>query len=207
MKKRVFKILGIVAISLTAFLLTIALIFNIVYIKTKVSGNSMYPTLFEADRIYINQYELGKRGDIVVCNIKNEANWTENKRGDYVIKRLIAKEGDRVRIEKTDNLTYSLIVNDSIIETKVLSTEFNSYNNFVNFIKENKDNQELIENGNIVIGIGQIFIMGDNWEDSYDCSACGPISVYSLVGRVDIVVPESQNIVWGTINGIFKMWF
>lgn len=210
MKLKGLKIGLSIAMGIIALFLSLMLAFNIVYIKTRAEGESMYPTLNStagSDRVFINRFESGEVGDIVVANISKQENWEQKQKGDYAIKRLIAKEGDRVRIEQAGVLTYSLIVNDKVIETKKLTTEFNSYYYFNIYIATNYLNPEKVENGNMVVGIGEIFLMGDNWENSYDCASCGPISVTSLVGRVDIVVPRSKNIFLGTIKGIFKMWF
>ena len=49
--------------------------------------------------------------------------------------------------------------------------------------------------------------MGDNWLSSYDSTTVGPLSKSSLVGRVDIVVPQSENLIWGTIKGVAKTVF
>lgn len=201
------KVISIIVISIVCIALTSLLAFNIVYIKSKVSGNSMLPTLNPTDRIFINRYNEGKNGDIVVANISNETNWINKEDGDYVIKTLIATAGDTVKMVKIDNFNYELLVNDKVICKKELTVSINSYYHFISYVSENISNTDRIENGAIKVLDGEVFIIGDNWEVSYDCFSCGPISKESIVGKVDIVVSKQNNLVLGAIKGIFKLWF
>ena len=167
----------------------------------------MIPTLNSTDRIFTNRYNKGTNGDVVVANISKEDNWQNKEEGDYVVKTLLAKAGDKVKIIKVDDFNYELYVNDNLIEKKEVTVGINSYFHFTNYVSDNFLNTERIEDGAIKVLDGEIFLMGDNWEVSYDCFSCGPISEDSIVGRVDIIVPKKQNLVLGTIKGIFKMWF
>lgn len=208
MKGKVWlKVTSIIVVSIICIFLTGLLAFNLVYIKSKVSGGSMLPTLHETDRIFINRFNEGKNGDIVVANISKEENWTNKEDGDYVIKTLVAKAGDKVKIERVDTFNYELLVNDIVVDKKELTVSVNSYYHFSTYVAENILNTDRIEDGAIKVLDGEVFIVGDNWEVSYDCFSCGPISEDSIVGRVDIVVPKKQNIVIGAIKGIFKLWF
>lgn len=206
------KITLITITSIALFFLLLALAFNIVYIKTKVSGLSMYPTLNSSgetlqDRIYINRFDDGKTNDIVVAYIADEKQWLNLKNEDYVVKRLIGKGGDKIKLVKTGEFTYEVLVNGKALYSTQTTLTVNSYYNFLQYVELNKLDPTRIEDGAVVVKPGEVFIMGDNWEASYDCASCGPISKDCIVGRVDIIVPKTQNIVWGTIKGLFKMWF
>ena len=207
MKNKPLKITCITLTSIVLFFLVLALAFNIVYIKTKVSGLSMYPTLNTQDRIYINRFEDGKIDDIVVAHIADEKQWFNPHNEDYVIKRLIGRGGDKVKLTKTEEFTYEVQVNGKTLYTTNSTLIANSYYNFVQYVEQNQDDTTRIEDGAVIIKKNEVFIMGDNWDSSYDCSSCGPISKDCIVGRVDIRVAKTQNIVWGTIKGLFKMWF
>lgn len=211
-KKKGLKIFSIIiGVIIISFLILLS-VFNITYIKTKVNGASMYPTLNSdlgggKDRIYINRFNKGTRGDIVVANIESEPNWDHTLEGKYIIKRLIAKGGDKVKIEKNDD-EYTLFVNGEIFYKKQYSGGVPSFIAYEKYIEDNKiDSSRITEENEINIYEGEIFLMGDNWLSSYDSTTVGPLSKSSLVGRVDIVVPQSGNLIWGTIKGVAKTVF
>lgn len=203
----------VIVITIIVFLMLASLLaFNITYTKSTVNGLSMYPTLNRdissgSDRVFINRFEDGNVGDIVVAKVKDEENWDHTIEGDYVIKRFIAKAGDKVKIVNPRLNYYELLVNNEVFYTKEIEGLVPTYENFNYYVNMHKAEEGRVEDGALVLFKGEIFLMGDNWETSYDCATAGPISASSLVGRVDIIVPASQNLVWGAIKGIFKMWF
>lgn len=210
-KKRVIKIFSTILVVLILLLLTCMLAFNAVYVKSKVIGLSMYPTLNDgknaSDRVFINKHEKGKRDDIVVADIRKEENWDHTLDGDYVVKRLVGVEGDRVQILRLGETHYELRVNGEILYTKNYEEIPTSYLYFISYVEAHRGDVERIDNGAIIIKTDEIFLMGDNWLSSYDCTSCGPIGESTLVGRVDIVVPNSENLFFGAIKGIFKQIF
>ena len=205
--KKVAGILSIILVSLLVLFLSLMLAFNIVYIKTKVDGRSMFPNLNNEDRVFINKFEDGNRGDIVVVDISNQENWEDKGEGGFVVKRLVGKAGDKIKMVKTDNSIYELVINDKVISKQTIYGSSLSYEAFVEYVDLNIANTERIQDGCILVKSGEVFIMGDNWSNSYDCTTCGPISAKAIVGRVDIVVPKSQNLFWGVFKGIFIQIF
>lgn len=203
----IIKILTVTIVSIVCVFFTSLIIFNIFYIKSNVNGKSMETVLYSGDKIFTNRYAHTKKGDIVVANIKNEDNWTNKEDGDYVVKTLIATEGDTVKIEQIDTFKYQLIVNNEIVATKEIFVGLNSYYFFTQYVLENFQNETRIENGAIKVLENEVFIIGENWEVSYDCFSCGPINKNSIIGKVDIVVPKSNNLFFGAIKGLFKLWF
>lgn len=123
---------------------------------TLVRGESMYPTLEENDYLIINRmsYKFGdpKERDIIVFS--TELLQQDGSPKDLV-KRVIAVEGDHIRIENSQ-----VYVNDKIIHEPYI------HNNYTE--------------GNIdmVIPKDKVFAMGDNREKSLD-------SRYEDVGLVD----------------------
>ena len=210
-KKKFIKIFSTIIVVILLLSLIISLTFNAVYIKSKVQGLSMYPTLNSetkaSDRIFINKHEKGKINDIVVADIRKQLNWDHTLDGDYVVKRLIAKEGDKVQILKLGTTQYELRVNDELLYKKEYMETPPSYAYFISYIEANRGDDTRIEKGAIVVKKDEVFLMGDNWLSSYDCTSCGPLSEECLVGRVDIVVPKTENLVWGVVKGIFKHIF
>lgn len=193
-------------------------IFNFIHIGTPVIGESMVPTLngYEnpeiIDTVYINKYAGYTNGDIIVIqNPENNSN--ANK---YVIKRLIAKGGDKIAIVRTDNGgvsasngTYSIQLikkgakAPEIIKENYLEAGISLYYSYIEFHKllnnRNFTGGEIVNiNGITYLEIHNdyIFYMGDNRSSeasSKDCLEYGPIPKNKVVGKVDIIVYGSQN--------------
>lgn len=214
MDKKVKKTLSIsiTIICIIAFLvLACVATFKIVYITTTVHGVSMYPTLnsnssIDGDNICINKFEKGKVGDIIVVNVTKEPNWDHSLEGDYVIKRLIGQSGDRIKIEQ-NGTTYNLLVNGEVLYTKEYDFTPSTYQNYMTYLSNNVSNGDLVENDEIIVSEGKVFIAGDNWLNTYDCFDAGCVSKSSIVGRVDVIVPSNKNFTWGIIKGIIKNIF
>lgn len=205
--KKAFITIGCVLSVLLIVFLSFVLAFNITYTKSLVSGDSMATTFFDQDRVFINRFEKGKVGDIVVADIKNEENWDHTLEGRYIVKRLVATAGDRVKIVRADFGKYELYVNDKLICTKNADGLLSTYSNFVAYLANNQSDTSRIDNGAVIVKNGEVFLLGDNWEVSYDSAAVGPINESSLVGRVDIIVSKTDNLFWGAIKGVWHNWF
>ncbi len=123
---------------------------------TLVRGESMYPTLEEDDYLIINRvsYKVSEpeKGDIIV--FKTELLQEDGKKKDLV-KRVIATEGDHIKIE--DSKVY---VNGDLIEEA--------------YIGENYTEGDV----DMTVPQDKVFAMGDNRERSLD-------SRYDDVGLVD----------------------
>lgn len=141
-------------------IIIIALIFAFIITQfirpTLVRGESMYPTLKENDYLIINKmsYKVKepKLGDVIVfsTNLKQE-----NGEKKDLVKRVIAVEGDRIKIENSN-----VYVNDLLLEECYIHNEYTD--GYVNMI----------------IPKNKVFAMGDNREESLD-------SRYEEVGLVD----------------------
>ena len=212
-KKKGIKVFLVVALVAISFLMIIITSFNIVYFNSKVNGLSMYPTLNNnlvagKDVVFINRFSKGGKGDIVVANIKKEENWDHTLEGQYIIKRMIGKSGDRIKIVKDGEEAYNVLVNGEIVYTKSYTGSVPTFVSFENYVNENiLDTERITADGEIVVLKDEIFLMGDNWLTSYDSFTVGPLHKSSLVGRVDIIVKGGNNIVWGAVKGVFKMIF
>jgi signal peptidase I len=128
----------------------------------RVDGLSMAPTLEDHDRLIVNKlvYELGdpRPGDIVMLY------YPVNPEKMFV-KRVIAKEGDRVRI--VDGRVY---VNDQPLHDDYVPAEFRSHDDF----------------GPEVVKQGYYFVMGDHRNNSSDSRNWGPVPKKYIVGKVKI---------------------
>ena len=138
----------------------------------KVSGSSMMDTVKDGDLLYVMNVKP-ERGDIVIIQVDG---YTKEEHGfefsgEYIIKRLIATEGDTV------------ICEDGVIKVKYAGSD-----EFVEldepYIKNKTPDFEV---GPVVtVGEGEIFFLGDNRNNSKDSTDVGCLKASDIKG----VVPE-----------------
>jgi signal peptidase I len=128
----------------------------------RVDGLSMAPTLEDHDRLIVNKlvYELGdpRPGDIVMLY------YPVNPEKMFV-KRVIAKEGETVRI--VDGRVY---VNDRPLRDDYVPAEFRSHDDW----------------GPQVVQQGYYFVMGDHRNNSSDSRHWGFVPKKYIVGKVKV---------------------
>ena len=128
----------------------------------RVEGQSMAPTLSDQDRLIVNKfaYRIGapRRGDIVMLY------YPINPDKSFV-KRVIAEEGDTVRI--VDGRVY---VNDVPMDDSFVPPEFRSHDDY----------------GPEVIKAGYYFVMGDHRNNSSDSRAWGFVPKKYIIGKVQL---------------------
>ena len=128
----------------------------------RVEGQSMAPTLQDQDRLIVNKaiYRLSspRRGDIVMLY------YPVNPDKSFV-KRVIAEEGDTVRIN--DGRVY---VNDIPLDDDYVPAEYRSHDDF----------------GPQVIPEGYYFVMGDHRNNSSDSRHWGMVPKKYIIGKVSV---------------------
>jgi signal peptidase I len=126
----------------------------------RVDGLSMAPTLEDRDRLIVNKlvYELGdpRPGDIVMLYYPPEPE-------KMFVKRVIAEEGDTVRI--VEGRVY---VNDVPVHDDYIPEDFRSHEDMA---------PKIIEEG-------YYFVMGDHRNNSLDSRHWGPVPKKYIVGKV-----------------------
>lgn len=114
-----------------------------ILIPTNVDGDSMYPTLADAEKIITSPipYYFGdvSRGDIVVFQAPDQED------GVYYIKRVIALGGDQLKISGGN-----VYLNDVLLEEEYLDGMLTSGDVYT------------------IIPDGTVYVMGDNRESSHD---------------------------------------
>ena len=128
----------------------------------RVEGQSMAPTLADQDRLIVNKfaYRIGapRRGDIVMLY------YPLNPDKSFV-KRVIAEEGDEVRI--VDGQVY---VNDVPMPDDFVPEEYRSHDDF----------------GRNAIQDGYYFVMGDHRNNSSDSRHWGMVPKKYIIGQVQL---------------------
>jgi signal peptidase I len=128
----------------------------------RVDGRSMSPTLEDHDRLIVNKlaYEIGEPmpGDIVMLYYPKDPE-------KMFVKRVIAKEGDTVRI-----VDGRVSVNDVALHDDYVPTEFRSHDDW----------------GPTVVQQGYYFVMGDHRNNSSDSRHWGPVPKKYIVGKVKV---------------------
>lgn len=137
---------------------------SFVFNTTLVIGESMYPTLQEKDRLFINKYSIPfkgyNRGDIVILR-------APDVRNKSYIKRVIGVVGDTIEI--IDGKVY--------LNGKMLEESYIEKDSYTHTYYEEK--WEVPE--------GYVFVLGDNRREwaSKDSRFFGCIPVSSLKGKAD----------------------
>lgn len=146
-------------ICLSALTVTFVMVF--LFRVVSVDGESMTNTLQNNDRLIITTlYSDLQRGDVVVTD-------NSNGTGKLLIKRVVAVAGDTIRIDYTSGQVY--------LNGSALSEEY---------IREpmNVSNREPLE---VTVPRGQVFLMGDNRNNSRDSRSreVGTIETHSIMGK------------------------
>lgn len=148
----------------------IAIVIGILFItfvgqRTVVYGMSMTPTLQNGDQLIIEKISSRfggiKHGDIVTIYIHGMLD--EGK--DYLIKRVIALEGDTIRIDNG-----KVYLNGELLEEDYIRGDYTHEERLISELK---------------IGKGQVFVMGDNRlkGGSNDSRSLGVFDLSAIRGR------------------------
>lgn len=149
-----------------------------------VDGESMNNTLEDGQLVIINKinYRFNdiKRFDIVV--VDNE------KTDDYIIKRVIALPGEKIKhtitTDEDGNRRGQLYINDTLIEEEFLDEEakvntcIRTYGQI-----EITESSEICKDG-LTLPDGYYFVMGDNRGNSSDSRKYGVFKKSDVIGRV-----------------------
>lgn len=150
-----FKTLGSAAVYAT-------LIVTFGFQVARVEGQSMAPTLEDQDRLIVSKfaYRIGEpsRGDIVMLYYPVDPDKS-------FVKRIIAEEGDQVRI--VDGAVY---VNDVPQSDEFVPEEYRDHESY----------------GPEIVPEGYYFVMGDHRNNSSDSRHWGPVPKKYVIGKVEL---------------------
>jgi signal peptidase I len=141
------------------------LVILFLYRPVKVEGTSMMPTLFDQERLFINQfsYKFGlgeiKRGDTVVF-------WSPEDHTQSYIKRVIGLPGDTVAVDSG----YVLVNGRKLVENYVP--------------EEYRDDRSYSSR---IVPASEYFVLGDHRSSSNDSRAWGFVPRSFIYGRAVFV--------------------
>jgi len=159
-KNRFRELLSYVIVIICAALVSI--LFRVFLFEPfVVPTSSMEPTLIVSDKVIVNKFSYKyfgiDRGDIIVFHSPVEE-------GKDLVKRAIAFEGETVTLTEEGSV---LVDGEKLDESNFNLTE----------------KPEYIEQS-FKIGTDEIFVMGDNRNNSYDSRYFGPIMETDVFGKV-----------------------
>lgn len=138
-------------------LVIVFLVFQFVIGVSVVKGDSMETTLHSGEGVlYGRIYSEYQRGDVVSVKIPS---------GEYYVKRVIATEGDTIAI-KAGNV----YVNGELLDEPYVVGETQPQRGTVRYP--------------LTLEEGQVFVMGDNREDSMDSRAFGVVGERQIKGKL-----------------------
>ncbi len=161
--KRSDKVFLAITSSLILVMVIHLLLFSFVFFHVSVSGRSMDDTLAHGDVVIVNSRKTPDYGDVVIISGLKE-------NGDWLVKRVIALEGDVVTI--TDGEVF--------LNGEKLTETYAKGNTYAPDCRDEGDVHEITYN----IGEGEIFFLGDNREDSLDSRYYGTCKVSDVEGVV-----------------------
>lgn len=192
-----------VFLFLCIMIFAISICLKLTYSVAPVYGQSMQPTLnvnfvegdaSSQDRVVLNYISNFHKGDIIIAQRTTSS--TENTK--YVIKRLIAEEGDSIYVDLEGNV----YVNDELLVEEYAAGD--KTQTYISFSSLKFRFNQMFEGEKLVLPKGYVFYLGDNRSNSTDCADYGPVLRSDIVAKVDYVIKSGENLFLSILKQIFS---
>lgn len=169
----IFARLGAFFLDMIETLVIALSIFLVVYLffmqPHQVNGQSMVPNFQSGEYVLTDKvtYRMREpqRGEVVVIHAPEAANCPKGTGCDF-IKRVLALPGETVEVK--DN---HIVINGTPLQEKYIPTDFQTMPG------------KYTQNGPVVMGPDEYFVVGDNRPYSADSRTWGPVKKTGIVGR------------------------
>lgn len=162
----VLCVVCVVAITLRLF----------VFVKFEVDQESMYPTYYDGEYVWVNKTIPAQRGNVVVFRSSEE--------GKMLIKRIVALEGDKVYLQRNGD-DYTVVIWCADTQEIVLEDYYTRGDKAIEIplfsnagILENCDSLD----NSYTVPQGGMFVLGDNRPISLDSRSFGAVSLDQYIG-------------------------
>ena len=150
---------------LEIFVFTVAIVLflsSFFFRHSEVDGGSMDITLSHGEHLIISDiFYTPERGDIVVFE-----DYSLDKKIP-IVKRVIGIEGDTVRVENKNGICIVYLNGERLVEDYAFT-----------------DDYDMHESGEWEVGSGEVFVLGDHRNVSWDSRSFGTIKSESILGKV-----------------------
>ncbi len=207
----------VMTVVISIYFIFSVFVFNILLMPLQVVGASMYPTLNEKDDeescdvVYIRKDNEIIHGEIVVMQALNYTG-TDS----YYIKRVVAVAGDRVQFKRLDNALYAdsagvpcglycLYINGELVKEDYINdeTQNSDWTMLLRLdIIEPTYYDTIVEQREIIVPDGEVYVLGDNRRVSNDSKYFGCVKVEDIVGSVAIHREYGESLFSAIYNSI-----
>lgn len=196
-------------VCIFALLLVVSALFFSNHKYYQVNQTSMQP-LFNnyqnpniKDGVFVLVNSKVEVGDIIVVKFGESS----------IIKRLLATGGDKIAIVEDANTQEYFVQRIKkgatapyTLQEPYVKNPLNMqivYNSFQNLLENNPNAQTINGVTYLALQEDEIFYLGDNRGQSYDSSNYGPGKLDHVVGKVDVVIWQEQNVLFHILQYVF----
>ena len=193
--------------NFTTFLIVIIAIISLMYtifLPFNIDGTSMLPTLNNGDIALVCKLIEPKKGDITVIDTGKDLEKDGQTYKHYIIKRVIATEGEKVAFLKEDNKITLCIdsgngfkkINEDYINEEMAQNSLSLFST----VKICSNESELNDKS-ITVPNNSVFVLGDNRNVSLDSRKYGCFEITNLLGKV--IANYEKDSFWHNLFSLF----